>query len=137
MEISSKLTVKHTHTHTHTRTHMCVSLCVCVSTHTHRHTHTHDDGIRRNAMRCISPKNPRNYVSLNNSLPASVAKCSKVQQSAVKCSKVQQSAAKSSKVQQSAAKCGYFALRKNCLNTLFGLSSNYFELLNGDHSFFV
>ena len=26
-------------------------------THTHRHTHTHDDGIRRNAMRCISPKN--------------------------------------------------------------------------------
>ena len=25
-------------------------------THTHTHTHTHDDGIRRNAMRCISPK---------------------------------------------------------------------------------
>ena len=27
--------------------------------HTHRqtHTHTHDDSIRRNAMRCISPKN--------------------------------------------------------------------------------
>ena len=31
------------HTHTHT--------------HTHKHTHTHDDGNRRNAMRCISPKN--------------------------------------------------------------------------------
>ena len=31
----------HTHTHTHTQT----------------HTHTHDDSIRRNAMRCISPKN--------------------------------------------------------------------------------
>ena len=26
-------------------------------THTHRQTHTHDDSIRRNAMRCISPKN--------------------------------------------------------------------------------
>ena len=25
--------------------------------HTHTHTHTHDDSIRRNAMRCISPKN--------------------------------------------------------------------------------
>ena len=26
-------------------------------TQTDRHTHTHDDSIRRNAMRCISPKN--------------------------------------------------------------------------------
>ena len=25
--------------------------------HRHTHTHTHDDSIRRNAMRCISPKN--------------------------------------------------------------------------------
>ena len=25
--------------------------------HTHTDTHTHDDGIRRHAMRCISPKN--------------------------------------------------------------------------------
>ena len=33
--------------HTHTQTH----------THTDTHTHTHDDSIRRNAMRCISPKN--------------------------------------------------------------------------------
>ena len=27
------------------------------SRHTHTHTHTHDDSIRRNAMRCFSPKN--------------------------------------------------------------------------------
>ena len=33
------------HTHTHT------------DRETDRQTHTHDDGIRRNAMRCISPKN--------------------------------------------------------------------------------
>ena len=26
-------------------------------THTHTYTHTHDDCIRRNAMRCILPKN--------------------------------------------------------------------------------
>ena len=25
--------------------------------HTHTHTHTHDDSIRRNAIRCILPKN--------------------------------------------------------------------------------
>ena len=37
---------------------------VCISqTEVHKHgmhiqTHTHDDSIRRNAMRCISPKNP-------------------------------------------------------------------------------
>ena len=37
--------VIHTHTHTHTHT------------QTDTHTHTHDDSIRRNAMRCISPKN--------------------------------------------------------------------------------
>ena len=42
-------------------------------THTqiHRHTHTHDDSIRRNAMRCISPKNQINighqpHVEINN-----------------------------------------------------------------------
>ena len=37
------------HTHTHTQT----------DKHTDRHTHTqtHDYSIRRNAMRCISPKN--------------------------------------------------------------------------------
>ena len=28
-----------------------------IHTHTDIHTHTHDDSIRRNAMRCISPKN--------------------------------------------------------------------------------
>ena len=38
----------HTDTQTHRHT----------VTQTHRHTHTHDDSIRRNAMRCISPKNP-------------------------------------------------------------------------------
>ena len=27
------------------------------ATHTHTHTHTHDDSNRRNAMRCILPKN--------------------------------------------------------------------------------
>ena len=32
------------HTHTHTLT------------HTYRQTHTHDDSIKRNVMRCISPK---------------------------------------------------------------------------------
>ena len=37
----------HAHTHTHTDTH----------TQRQTHTHTHDDSIRRNAMRCISPKN--------------------------------------------------------------------------------
>ena len=26
-------------------------------THIHTYTHTHDDSIRRNAIRCISPKN--------------------------------------------------------------------------------
>ena len=35
------------YTHTHSHTH----------THTQTHTHTHDDSIRRNAMRCILPKN--------------------------------------------------------------------------------
>ena len=35
------------HAHTHARTH----------THTNTRTRTHDDGIRQNAMRCISPKN--------------------------------------------------------------------------------
>ena len=42
---------RHTHTHTHRHT------------HTHTHTHTHDDGIRRNAMRCISPKN--DHITIN------------------------------------------------------------------------
>ena len=41
-------TYTHAHTHTHTQTQ--------TYTHTHTHTHTHDDSIRRNAMRCISPK---------------------------------------------------------------------------------
>ena len=27
-----------------------------IHTYTHTHTHTHDDSMRRNAMRCISPK---------------------------------------------------------------------------------
>ena len=29
----------------------------------HTHTHRHDDGIRRNAMRCISPKNTTQLLS--------------------------------------------------------------------------
>ena len=32
-------------------------------THTDTHTHTHDDYIRRNAMRCISPKNDEDIES--------------------------------------------------------------------------
>ena len=37
------------HTHAHRNTH--------TDTDTDTHTHTHDDSNRRNAMRCISPKN--------------------------------------------------------------------------------
>ena len=40
------LTHARTHTRAHTQTH----------THSHSHTHTHDDIIKRNAMRCFSPK---------------------------------------------------------------------------------
>ena len=40
-------------THTHIRTHA----------RTHAHTHTHDDSIRRNAVRCISPKNHNKWRS--------------------------------------------------------------------------
>ena len=47
----------HTHTHSHTHTHTNTHTHAHAHTHTHTHTHTHDDGIRRNAMRCISPKN--------------------------------------------------------------------------------
>ena len=47
-EVHKRGTHTHTHTHTtHTHTH----------THTHIHTHTLYDSIKRNAMRCISPKN--------------------------------------------------------------------------------
>ena len=31
---------------------------------TDRHTHTHDDSIKRNAMRCISPKNGSIYADI-------------------------------------------------------------------------
>ena len=34
--------------------------------HTHTHTDTHDDSIRRNAMRCISPKNRSMHLVQNN-----------------------------------------------------------------------
>ena len=39
---------RHTHTHRHTHTQ--------TDSHTQTHTHTYDDSIRRNTMRCISPK---------------------------------------------------------------------------------
>ena len=48
-------TLTHRHTHTHARTHARTHAHTHARTHTH--THTHDDSIRRNAMRCISPKN--------------------------------------------------------------------------------
>ena len=54
---------RHTHTNRYIQTH----------THIHAerdtHTHTHDDSIRRNAMRCISPKNKlRTTTSLSQKL---------------------------------------------------------------------
>ena len=56
-------TYTHIHTHTHTQTHTQTDTHTYTYTHRHTHTqtdthtHTHDDNIRRNAMRCISPKN--------------------------------------------------------------------------------
>ena len=49
----------HTQTHTHTRTH--------ARTHARTHTHTHDDRIRRNAMRCISTKNYKDFPTFTHS----------------------------------------------------------------------
>ena len=49
-------TYKHTNTHTHTHTHTRARAHTHTHTHIHTHTHTHDDSIKRNAIRCISPK---------------------------------------------------------------------------------
>ena len=50
-------THRHRHTHTNTHTHTYTHIHTHTNTHRYTHTQTHDDSIRRNAMRCISPKN--------------------------------------------------------------------------------